>query len=184
MTDAKFEKFWTTLSNAADLPEELKPHMKDALKAAGYYDTPVSVAVSAPVAASAPGKTKKLSGYNLFMKEKMAELKTQNVPSAERMGKVATAWKALSDTQKGEYKAKADGAAPSATATADKPAQVAEAKAPKKLSGYQLYVKEQMAVLKSNTAIAAKDRMTEIGKTWKALSDAQKAEYKVKAEKL
>jgi hypothetical protein len=184
MTDAKFEKFWTALSEVADLPAEIKPHLQTALKTAGYYDTATAVAVSASATETA-GKTKKLSGYNVFMKEKMAELKTQNVPSAERMGKVAALWKALSDTQKGEWKAKAEGVSAPA---ADKPTQASavatESKAPKKLSGYQLYVKEQMAVLKNNTAIAAKDRMTEIGKTWKALSDAQKAEYKSKAEKL
>lgn len=186
MTDAKFEKFWTALSEVADLPAEIKPHLQTALKTAGYYDTPVAVAVSAVATETAGGKTKKLSGYNLFMKEKMAELKAQGVPSGERMGKVGALWKGLSDTEKGTWKAKAEGVAPSTTAVADKSAPSATAtedKAPKKLTGYQFYVKEQMAIIKDNKAIAAKDRMTEIGKTWKALSDAQKAEYKAKAEK-
>jgi hypothetical protein len=179
MTDAKFEKFWTTLSDAADLPQELKPHMQTALKAAGYYETPVAT-VSGAAVAETGGKTKKLSGYNVFMKEKMAELKTQGVASGERMGKVATLWKALKDEEKATWKAKADGLNPTAAVAT----KSAKASGPKKLSGYQLYVKEQMAVVKNNASIAAKDRMTEIGKTWKALSDAQKAEYKAKAEKL
>jgi hypothetical protein len=180
MTDAKFEKLWVELSKTQyDLPVELKQPMLTALKAAGFYDAPTA---SAPVATGgAVGKTKKLSGYNVFMKEKMAELKTQGVASGERMGKVAALWKAMTDADKATWKVKADALAPATTTVTLK---ATKASGPKKLSGYQLYVKETMPVVKVKTDIAAKDRMGEIGKMWKALSDVQKAEFKAKAEKL
>src|SRR5436853_997901 len=100
MTDAKFETFWTTLQQCPyELPTEIKPELLKALKTAGFFDAP-TVTSNAP-ATSATGK--KLSGYNLFMREKMAELKTQNVPAGERMGKVSVLWKALKDEEKATW---------------------------------------------------------------------------------
>lgn len=180
MTDAKFEKLWVELGKSPyELPAEIKPHILTALKASGFYDAPTATVAVASGGAS--GKTKKLSGYNVFMKEKMAELKTQGVAAGERMGKVAALWKGMNDAEKATWKTKADALAP---ATATVTLKASKSSGPKKLSGYQLYVKETMPVVKAKAEIVAKDRMGEIGKMWKALSDAQKAEFKAKAEKL
>ena len=176
--EAKFESFWNVFNQCPyDLPEEIKPYLKDALKAAGMFEVPQTVIVNGPATTTqTTAKTKKLSGYNLFMKEKMAELKVQNVPSGERMGKVSQMWKAVSEEQKTEWKKKA-GTTVTTTATTQK------SSGPKKLSGYQLYVKKTMSVMKANN-IPAKERMTEIGKMWKALSEAEKGNWKVEAETL
>ena len=191
-TDTKFETFWTTLNQCPyELPVEIKPYLQKAIQSAGFSEN-LTISTSGVALAAATGKVKKLSGYNLYMREKMAELKEQNVPSGERMTKVSVMWKVLTDEEKGTWKVKAEGLTPSATAPATtvtqtvitQPTAISAPAGPKKLSGYQLYVRETMAVVKANPAIAAKERMGEIGKMWKALSDEQKAAYKVKAETL
>ena len=175
-TDIKFETFWASLMECPyELPEEIKPHLKIALKNAGFFDIPTSVANSGTVLT----KTKKLSGYNLFMKEKMADFKAQNVPSGERMGKVAAVWKTMTDEEKAIWKSKALEFAP-VTVTGS----TTKSTGPKKLSGYQLYVRETMPVVKVKVDIPAKERMTEIGKMWKALKDSEREAYKVKALQL
>jgi len=49
-------------------------------------------------------KTRKPSGYNIFMKEKMAELKQNAFPSDQRMTQIGAMWKALSDVEKQKWK--------------------------------------------------------------------------------
>ena len=191
-TDTKFETFWTTLNQCPyELPVEIKPYLQKAIQSAGFSENSTISASGAVASVATVGKVKKLSGYNLYMREKMAELKEQNVPSGERMTKVSVMWKVLTDEEKGTWKVKAEGLTPSTTAPTNatqtvvtQPAAISAPTGPKKLSGYQLYVKETMAVVKANPAIAAKERMGEIGKMWKALNDEQKAAYKIKAETL
>jgi len=132
--------------------------------------------ISNATTVSAP-KTKKLTGYNIFMKEKMAEFKAQNIPVGDRMGKVSEAWKALTQEEKLAWKAKADLLEPVTIVSKGMPAK----KGPKSMTGYQFYVKETMPTVKVNEKIAAKDRLAEIGKMWKSLSEEQHAAYKVKA---
>ncbi len=171
----KFEIFWNTLNQCPyELPVEIKPFLQKAIETSGFYETQ-NVTVSG--GGSTETKVKKLSGYNLYMREKMAELKAQNVPSGERMGQVSVMWKALNDTEKGVFKTKAAALVPTGSTTkASKGSS-----GPKKLSGYQLYVRETMPTVKVDATIPAKERMGAIGKLWKALSDDKKAEWKVKA---
>ena len=115
----------------------------------------------------------------------MAELKAQNVPSGERMTQVSVMWKALKDDEKLTWKVKADAVTGVTASSASEAKSAAKASTgPKKLSGYQLYVRETMVTVKANTAIPAKERMAEIGKLWKALKEEERAAFKVKAEKL
>jgi hypothetical protein len=173
--DTKFEAFWVVLNQSQyELPEELKPCLKESLQKAGF-DVPVTLSttvvgtgVAIPVATG-----KKLTGYNVYMREKMAELKLQGVPSGERMGKVAAMWKLLTDAEKVEWKVKAG-----ASSVAMGSLAVSKGK---KLNGYNVFMKEMMAILKLDASIPAGSRMGEIGKRWKALSDAEKGVYKVKA---
>ena len=176
---SKFEHFWTKLNQCPyDLPAEIKPFLQQAIEAAGFYETQT---VTVSTGGGGSTKTKKLSGYNLYMREKMAELKVQNVPSGERMTKVSQMWKALKEEEKGTWKTKAGALMPAGSTSSVKESKTG---GPKKLSGYQLYVRETMAVVKAKPEIAAKERMAEIGKMWKALKDDEKANWKTKAEKL
>src|ERR1700733_2716571 len=126
--ETKFEAFWTVLGQCPyDLPEEIKPFMKDALQKTGFFEVPTVAMVTGSLTS---GK-KKLTGYNLFMREKMAEFKAQGVPSGERMTKVGALWKASSETDKAVWKAKADGLAPTTSSGGAAPKA-------KKLTGYNL----------------------------------------------
>jgi len=177
-----FNRFLIELGKCPyDLPSELNEHFRTALLAAGFGN-PISGGVTGGGAAPAVAtKTRKLSGYNVYMKEKMAELKAQNVPSGERMGKVSAMWKTLTDEDKAVWKSKADALNPSGPTTTGS-APKAKKEGPTKLSGYQLFVKEKMAEVKADTSIPAKERMTKIGALWKALAATEQEAYKKKAE--
>lgn len=180
-----------------DLPDEFEPYFRSALITVGF-NAPVAVpsatASSLAVESKASaGKTKKLSGYNVFMKEKMAELKTQDVPSTERMGRVSAMWKEMGDTDKAVWKTKADnfngevasaGAGAGAAPKARSRAKTSTAKASggaRKLSGYQVFMKEKMAELKSDPSIPSTGRMGVVASQWKQMSDAEKETWKAKA---
>ena len=175
----KFESFWVALTECPyELPTEIKPILEQALKAAGFFDAPEIIQVNGTV--STTTKTKKLSGYNLFMKEKMAELKQNNVPSGERMGTVSQMWKQLTEEDKAEWKVKAGLLVP--TNAPQKKQTKTKATGPRKLSGYQFFLKETMATIKNDPEIPSKERMTVIGRMWKELSDNERDEYKAKAQ--
>src|SRR5205809_7428347 len=105
----KLDLFWKKMSDCPyELPEEMKPHVELALKTAGF-DQVVSVqnVVSGSESVSSEPKTKRLSGYNLYMREKSIELKAAGVSSGERMGKIASSWKALSKPEQEVYNGRA-----------------------------------------------------------------------------
>lgn len=167
----KFENFWTELDSC---PFALPPQLKDIAKAAlikAGLDVPSTVTV---VQNTSKGG-KKLSGYNVFMRETMAQLKAEGVPTNERMTKIGAMWSALSDADKGTWNAKA-GVGTSKTKASGK------GTGGKKMSGYNFYLKEQMAIIKLDTSVAPSERMTKIGATWSALDQATKDAYKVKAQ--
>jgi hypothetical protein len=145
----------------------------ECLKVADFHKVPVAKATSG----STTIKTKKLTGYNLFMRETMAVLKAEEVPSKERMSEVSKRWKALDEGEKQEWKDKAAKEAPVEVAVKSKGGK----KGPKKLTGYQLFVRETMPTIKADDAIEPKARLGHIGKLWKALSAPQQGEYKEKA---
>ena len=174
--EAQFESFWNAMNQCPyELPEEIQPYLREALKAAGFFN--VAQPSTTSVGDATTTKTKKMSGYNLFMKETMAELKTQDVPSGERMGKVSQMWKLVPDEQKTEWKNKAVGLNPQVVPNST----TKKTNGTKKLSGYQLYLKATMPEVKVNAEISAKDRMGAIAKMWKALSEEQRGEWKTKA---
>lgn len=122
-------------------------------------------------------KTKKLTGYNIFMKEKMAEFKEKGMPVSERMGAVSVAWKGLKPEEKSAWSLKADKEEPVVVNAKANPAK----KGPKSMTGYQFFVQEQMPTVKLNKTIEPTKRMTELGRLWKLLDKAAQADYKTKA---
>jgi hypothetical protein len=187
--EAKFEIFWNTLNECPyELPVEIKSFLKKSLTDAGFSAVVSSSAPASSGSVASGVKTKKLSGYNVFMKEKMAELKTQNVPSGDRMTQVSVLWKECTDEDKAEWKAKASASNVGGGATSSAPASVASTTSSvakvKKLSGYQLYVRETMPDVKADTSVGAKERMGEIGRRWKALTDADHTDWSDRAKAL
>lgn len=128
------------------------------------------------VAGAAPQrKKKKLNGYNLFMRERMSVLKETVTDSNKRMSQISDEWKKLSVTEKTDWKGKA-------TTLSETPVKIQvkikDKSKPLKLSGYQIFVKENMAKL---IDVTPKERMKTIGEQWKALSIEQKDAFKLKA---
>jgi len=176
MANPKIEAFKLAVEQGPyELNEDMINFFIDCIKKAGLDKQEIITQTTAAVTITQ--KTKKLTGYNIFMKEKMAEFKAQNVPVAERMGKVSLAWKALSEEEKAVWKLKAENTEPVIVTSKGTPAK----KGPKSMTGYQFFVKEQMPTVKANNNIAAKDRLAEIGKLWKTLSEEKHLEYKAKA---
>jgi hypothetical protein len=174
--DSQFDKFWTIFTSCQyEIPDEMKAEIKKAMEAAGFFtinnEKSNQVGVAAPVASSTG---KKLTGYNLYMKEKSHELKEQNVPGGERMTKIGAMWKALSKDEQIEWKVKAGG-------TSGKSSGLAGG-AKKSLNGYQLYLRETMPEIKADTSIHHTQRMTKIGEKWKALEKSEREEWSKKAK--
>ena len=175
--DKKIQAFKIAVEQGPyDLDDDMINFFVECIKKA-ELDKPQIITQTVASTVTSTQKTKKLTGYNIFMKEKMADLKAENVPVGERMVKVSEAWNALSNEHKLVWKQKADLLEPVNVVSKGTPAK----KGPKSMTGYQFYVKEQMPTVKVNDQIAAKDRLSAIAKMWKTLDAEQHAAYKVKA---
>jgi hypothetical protein len=128
-------------------------------------------------------RKKRVNGYNLFMKERMLQLKTStpDMDSNHRMTQISEEWKKLTEPTKEEWKTKAK-ALPVEEVKISLRARVKKEKKPHQISGYQLYVREKMPEMKEK--VPPKERMTQIGGLWKALPQDQKDIYKTRASAL
>lgn len=168
--DTKFATFLKSLETNSDL--ELSDELIDILRAAlvgAKFDQVGGASGSLII------RKKRLNGYNLFMRERMAVLKETVTDSNTRMSKISEEWNTLDPVVKEEWKEKAKKASSGPIkirVKAKKPR-----KAPK-LSGYQVFVSEKMETLKD---IKPKERMTEIGKLWGQQTEEQKGGFKLKA---
>ncbi len=170
----KFENFWNTLSECQyELPEEIKPILLESLKSSGLLNQ------TSTTSENTEPKLKKLSGYNVFLKDKMVDLKEQNIPAGERMSKIGGLWKELGEEEKSVWNKKASDSRPqNVNSTTTKSTQT------KKINGYQLYVRETMADVKANTDIPATGRLKEIARKWKTLTNEEQNEFKNKAKNI
>ena len=122
-----------------------------------------SMGPPAPVASVSGESSKKTSPWISYMKEQMETLKGHKRPGSELMKEISVSWKALSTEDKAKY--------------ADKVVTTATTTVPikHKMSGWNLYVKEQMPALKEQIKSGA-DRMKQVSADWKALgTDGQRA---------
>lgn len=187
--DAAFENVWKKFATEGEfeIPLDVKPCLKQAMIFAGFDKIDMSDAETASTVSAV--KQKKVSGYNLFMKETMAQLKAQEVPSTERMGKVSKMWTDLSETDKNSWKEKAAALTPvSAPVDVSQQGGKKEKKpkkertGPSKRTGYQIFIKDNMVVVKTDATIDSKGRMGKLAGMWKALSETEQAIYKKKAD--
>lgn len=108
--DSKFEIFWTIINGRMDFSgeheTETKKFMLKSLKDAGY----ASITDAHPIVQTLTAKGgKRLSGWNIYMKDRMTALKDQIKSGSERLKTIGTEWKALSKEQQAEWNAKAKG---------------------------------------------------------------------------
>jgi len=102
-TNPRFEKFWSILSSREelDIPDDAKDVIFECIDSAGFNAV---VATSVKGGSKKETGTKKVSGWNLFMSEKMPEVKADtDIASTERLGKIATMWEALGDDGKAAW---------------------------------------------------------------------------------
>jgi hypothetical protein len=153
--EQKFSAFVTILDEELELDDQTKEIIKKAMIGA-KFDHVETVEVS---------KTKrKLTGYNLFVREQMQDTKGND------MKNIAAKWKTLSKKQKAEWKVKAG------------KASNVVVKQPRKASGYNLFMKEIMPTIKENKKVVAGDRLKEVGRLWKLLSKAEQIKYNQRAQ--
>lgn len=169
--EQKFAVFVEVLKKNTELKLTWNDQLVNALKAAlksAQFDQVITTSIGGYT------KPKRVNGYNLFMKERMAQLKETGVDSNSRMKQISDEWNKLEEDKKNEWKEKAAAAQP-------KKLQIKLKKPvkPVKWSGYQMFVSEKMAEIKDK--VEPKQRMTEIGKLWQQQTEEQKNVYKAKA---
>jgi hypothetical protein len=153
--ESKLNTFFTILNEELDLPDNAKKVIKNAMLKAGFNKVE-TVEVE---------KTKrKLTGYNLFVRQQMEENK------GNTMATIAVVWKKLSKKETDIWNVKAG-----------QVENVVKVKAPRKPTGYNLFTKEIMPSVKENKKVVVGDRLKEIGKLWQELSDEEKNLYNQRA---
>jgi hypothetical protein len=129
------------------------------------------------------GKSKgKLTSFNAYIKDQFEKTKgnTEGLTAAERMAKFAHSWKTLTDDDKKQYEDLAE-----QQNKANGYETVEKSKTPSRpMTGYNYFYKMNAQKLKElYPELNAKERLTKAGDHWKALSDAEKQEYKDGANK-
>ena len=131
------------------------------------------------------------TAYQAFFKKTLAEVKgkmLKSLKSGEKWGsanqnaavkEVGARWRSLSDAQKQKFAGSKLTTVPKATGKRKRAAEAKKAKKPRKLSAYNLFVRERSAQLQS---LESADRMKKIGGEWKTLSARKKTEYQNRAD--
>lgn len=175
--EQKFNTFIDTLKKNPDLKLTWTDKMVTAFKA-GLVNATFDVMTGGGSTQSVVIRKKRVNGYNLFMKERMAQLKEVDHDSNHRMKQISEEWNKLVETDKDNWKQKAVELVPvESTKTQVK------TKKPKKsnqISGYQLFVREKMVEIKDK--FAPKERMGEIGKSWKLMTAEEKEAINTRAK--
>lgn len=175
----QFEVFWQLLNEKMDFSGEqedtTKGFMLEALEKAGLAGNVQVVVQADPVISSG----KRISGWNLYMKDRMAALKDQIKSGSERLTAIGAEWKALTKEEQSVWNARAKGNTPVEIG------EVAPVHAPTKkqghVSGWNLYMKDRMTALKEQIK-SGSERLKTIGAEWKALTKEQQAEWNTKAK--
>ena len=171
----KFEVFWHLLNEKMDFSgeqeETTKGFMLEALEKAGLTGN------VQPVVQAAAAGGKHISGWNLYMKDRMAGLKDQIKSGSERLTAIGAEWKALTKEEQGVWNAKAKG---TPVAEGGAPA-AAPAKKQGHVSGWNLYMKDRMTALKEQIK-SGSERLKTIGAEWKALTKEQQGVWNAKAK--
>jgi hypothetical protein len=181
---AQFTQFYEILGKLVDLPDGTKDVFIQAWNQITWPSTTTQAAASTSAVSVKPKGTGRINGYNLYMREQLVELKKDtSIAGSDRMKKVAEMWKLLTPEQKKEWTAKvsalpaAASATVASTSTKKKSPTETKEKTTRKPSGYNLFMKSQMSVLKAQ-GVESSQRMTQIGSLWKGLSDDQKKLWK------
>jgi hypothetical protein len=172
----KFEALMVFLRTKIDMPETFAAVLKEGLEKANFVGgiTPVRTGAGMPFPVGITMKPTpsggKRTGYNVFSSERNAQLKQEGVDSG-RMTQIVDEWRAMSTEMKAEWSAKANESNPGG------PVVVAK----KRLSGWNLYMKTQMPLLKDQIK-SGSDRLRYIGSQWKSLAKTEQERWNARAK--
>jgi len=167
----KFEIFWHILSQQMDFSGEEEEATKkiflESMEKAGLTSNIEPMIQYAPVVS---GTHKHLSGWNLYVKDRMPTFKGHDMSGSECMTAIGAEWKDLTKEQQGVWNMQAKSVG---TSTLDKK--------PRQVSGWTMYMKQRMADLKEEVK-SSSERLKIIGPEWKLLSKEQQDEWKLEAK--
>lgn len=180
---SQFEEFWQILlSEGFEMPDEAKSAMFTAWSKIKWPTSTTQNEPKTRVTKAARAPTGKLNGYNLYMREKLIELKKDGeLTGTARMKKVAEMWKEISPEEKAEWTAKAKALQPEVTSrpetTVVSEVEEGTTKTKREPTSYNKFVKAKMSEVKAS-GIEASQRMGKISEMWKALSQEEKNNWK------
>jgi hypothetical protein len=121
------------------------------------------------------------TAYNIFMKEKMSEIKEGN--QTDKLKTVANLWKDLTEEVKVGYKERAEEIKEEFMKNQEMNDDSEDKKSTKKRlpNGYNIYLKDRMSKIDGENQ---KDKLMKIAKEWKGLEDSVKQQYKDQASDL
>ena len=149
-------------------------------------------AVAASGAKADAKRTRRKTGYNLYIRSKFGEARAQqsegpdgevkpNNGSQLLMATFSKEWKNLSDEDKKPYLDEAESInAENGAETSSK----GKGKGKKSLSGYNLYYSENKDAIRETLTKDGDSLMTTVGATWKALSKEDQQEYNKRAAEI
>ena len=169
--DSRFEALYKALETKMELPEGFKPLLAACIQEAGYNSTPVSSGL--PVITMKPtAKGGHRTGYNVFQTQRNAELKTANVDNSMRQGQIVSEWRAMGEEDKKKWNAIAAGGNPTGSTTAPT----------KRMSGWNLYMKTEMAARKGKIGKGEPAPLKAIGAAWKAMPKVDQEKWNTMAK--
>ena len=190
--EKQFETLFTLLNESEyDINSPFKKVIKDAVEGSGFCSEPKQVGgfphnpLESKIKKGANGgvpRGKKLSGYNLFLSGAM---KGALYDAKQSMTEAVSLWQNLTQEEKDKWNEKAKNHNEQGDVDAQNPPKKPgkkSAKGKRKPSGYNLFTKAKMVELKENAEIEAKDRLKEIGRQWKELTQEERDEWNVQAK--
>lgn len=174
-------KAWTS---KYDVEQEVISDLISLLDESGknHVKNPVligAVAASASTSAS-KGASRRKTGYNMYIKAKFSKAKEDgdDRDSQTQMKQYSGEWKHLSDEEKKPYEDLAQ------EANVGLPTEKPKKTGSHKMSGYNLYYKENVVTLREEAKTHDVKLMSYVGQKWKSLTDEERESYKTRAGEL
>ena len=172
--EAKFKALMQALAAKMDLPEGFESLMEEIMKEVGFNATSAPVSSGLPAITLKPtAKGGRRTGYNVFQSKRNAELKAASVDSSLRQGQIVTEWHAMTEEDRKKWNLIAAGGNASTGSTTA---------APKRMSGWNLYMKKEMEARKGKITKGGPAPLKAIGAAWKALPKEEQEKWNAMAK--
>jgi hypothetical protein len=159
-SDSRFQVFIEVVQSQVGLDEETIEILHNAINQ--------TYGVHAPVITAPTVSTKKQTPWMCYMREQMALLKGHKQSGSSMLTGIGASWKLLSAEEKLKYGVSSAGSSPATK---------------RKMSGYNLYMKEIMPTLKMEVPVAS-ERLKQVAHNWKALDAEVKKTWNERAKAL